>query len=40
LPTVHVHDIVIQTAEDLIVIATHGRGSYVLDVRPVRAAAK
>jgi photosystem II stability/assembly factor-like uncharacterized protein len=40
LPTVHVHDIVIQTAEDMLVIATHGRGSYVLDVRPVRAVAK
>jgi len=39
LPFVHVHDIAIQTAEDLIVIATHGRGSWVLDARPVRAAA-
>lgn len=38
LPTVYVHDIVIQTAEDVAVIATHGRGAWVLDILPVRNA--
>lgn len=36
LPTVYVHDLVIQTAEDYLVIATHGRGCYVLDIRDLR----
>jgi photosystem II stability/assembly factor-like uncharacterized protein len=36
LPTVYVHDLVIQTKEDFLVIATHGRGCYVIDVRDLR----
>ena len=40
LPSVYVHDIAIQTREDLIVIGTHGRGAWVLDLLPVRAAAR
>ncbi len=37
LPTVYVHDLMLQTTEDYVVIATHGRGCYVLDIREVRA---
>ena len=29
-------DVVVQTVEDFLVIATHGRGCYVLDVRELR----
>lgn len=36
LPTVYVHDLVIQTVEDYAVIATHGRGNYILDIRDLR----
>ena len=36
LPTVYVHDLVVQTAEDFLVAATHGRGCYVLDIRDLR----
>jgi len=36
LPTVYVHDLEIQTVEDYAVIATHGRGNYVLDIRALR----
>lgn len=36
LPTVYVHDLEIQTVEDYAVIATHGRGNYVLDIRGLR----
>ncbi len=39
LPTVYVHDIAVHLAEDLLVIATHGRSSWVIDLKPVRAAA-
>ncbi|MEL7500017.1 MAG: hypothetical protein AAFN77_20615 [Planctomycetota bacterium] len=37
LPTVYVHDIALQTKEDFAVIATHGRGCYVLDIRDLRS---
>ena len=40
LPTVYVHDIVVQTAENVLAIATHGRSSWVIDILPVREAAK
>ena len=40
LPTTYVHDFVIQTAEHVAVIATHGRGAWVLDILPVREAAE
>jgi photosystem II stability/assembly factor-like uncharacterized protein len=36
LPTVYVHDLTLQTVEDFCVIATHGRGCYVLDIRDLR----
>jgi len=39
LPTVYVHDIAIQTAENVAVIATHGRGAYLMDLLKVRAIA-
>jgi photosystem II stability/assembly factor-like uncharacterized protein len=37
LPTVYVHDLVLQTKEDFAVIATHGRGCFVLDIRELRS---
>ncbi len=37
LPTVFVHDLEIQMARDFAVIATHGRGDHVLDIRELRA---
>ena len=40
LPTAYVFDLAIQTAEDVAVIGTHGRSAFVVDLRPVRAAAK
>jgi photosystem II stability/assembly factor-like uncharacterized protein len=40
LPTVYVHDIVVQRPENVLAIATHGRSSWVIDLLPVRAAAK
>jgi photosystem II stability/assembly factor-like uncharacterized protein len=36
LPTVYVHDLAIQVVEDFVVISTHGRGCFVLDVRELR----
>ncbi len=39
LPTVYVHDLALQTKEDFAVIATHGRGCYVLDIRDLRSSA-
>jgi hypothetical protein len=35
LPTVAVHDLVIHPREHDLVIATHGRGMYVLDIDPI-----
>lgn len=40
LPTVYVHEIVVQTAESVLAIATHGRSAWVIDILPVREAAK
>src|SRR5205807_2455453 len=36
LPTVAVHDLVVHPRERELVIATHGRGIYVMDVRPLQ----
>ena len=36
LPTTPVHDLVVHPREDEIVIATHGRGVFVLDARPIQ----
>ena len=35
LPTVYVHDLRIQPVDNMIVIATHGRGVWVLDANPI-----
>lgn len=35
-PTTFVHDLVIHPCEDLMIAATHGRGMYALDVRPIQ----
>jgi photosystem II stability/assembly factor-like uncharacterized protein len=40
LPTAYVFDLAIQTGEDVAVIGTHGRSAFVIDLMPVRAAAK
>jgi photosystem II stability/assembly factor-like uncharacterized protein len=40
LPTCHVFDLAIQTAENVVVIGTHGRSAFVADLLPIRAAAK
>ena len=37
LPTTFVHDLVVHPREDMLVAATHGRGMWALDVRPVQA---
>jgi len=36
LPSTFVHDLVIHPRDDVMVIATHGRGMWALDVRPIR----
>jgi photosystem II stability/assembly factor-like uncharacterized protein len=36
MPTQPVHDLKIQTRESDLVIATHGRGAYIVDIRPLR----
>ncbi len=36
LPTTFVHDLIIHPRDDIIVIATHGRGMYAMDARPIQ----
>ena len=36
LPTAFVHDLALQTTEDYLCAATHGKGIYVLDIRALR----
>jgi photosystem II stability/assembly factor-like uncharacterized protein len=36
LPTTFVSDLVVHPRDDVMVISTHGRGMYALDVRPIR----
>ncbi len=40
LPTCYVFDFAIQPAENVAVIGTHGRSAFIVDLLPVRAAAK
>lgn len=35
LPSTPIHDLVIHPKEDELVIGTHGRGAYILDIRPI-----
>ncbi len=35
LPTVYVHDLIIHPRDNIIVIATHGRGMWALDANTV-----
>ncbi len=35
LPCTYVHDLAIHPRENLVIIATHGRGMFVLDADPV-----
>lgn len=37
LPTTPVHDLVVHPREDELVVATHGRSLFLLDVRPIQA---
>lgn len=37
LPTTFVHDIIVHPRDDIMVAATHGRGIWAMDVRPVQA---
>ena len=36
LPTTFVHDLIVHPRDDIIVIATHGRGMYAMDARPIQ----
>jgi photosystem II stability/assembly factor-like uncharacterized protein len=36
LPSTYVHDLVIHPRDDMMVVATHGRGIHALDVRPIQ----
>ncbi len=36
LPTTFVHDLIIHPRDDIMVIATHGRGMFALDVQPIQ----
>jgi photosystem II stability/assembly factor-like uncharacterized protein len=40
LPNTYVHDLIIHPRDEVMVIATHGRGIWVLDVRDIRKVAK
>jgi len=40
LPTTYVHDLVIHPRDNVIVIATHGRGMWVIDAEPVNKKAE
>jgi len=36
LPSTFVHDLIVHPRDDIMVIATHGRGMWAMDVRPIR----
>jgi hypothetical protein len=36
LPSTYVHDLVVHPRDDIMVVATHGRGIYAMDVRPIQ----
>lgn len=36
LPSVFAHDLIIHPRDDIMVVATHGRGMYAMDVRPIQ----
>jgi hypothetical protein len=38
LPCTYVHDLAIHPRDNMIIVATHGRGMYVLDANPVNIA--
>lgn len=40
LPSLYVHDLVVHPRDDVLVIATHGRGMYALDLQPLRKKVK
>ena len=40
LPTTFVHDLIIHPRDMIMVVATHGRGMYALDVEPIHKSLK
>ena len=40
LPTVYVHDLIIHPRDNIVVIATHGRGMWALDAKPINGGRK
>ena len=40
LPNTFVHDLIVHPRDDILVIATHGRGMYAMDARPIQEAAR
>jgi hypothetical protein len=38
LPSAYVHDLIVHPRDNVIVIATHGRGMWVLDAEPINKA--
>ncbi len=40
IPTTFIHDLIIHPRDGIMVAATHGRGMYAMDIRPIRRAAK
>jgi len=36
LPTTYVHDLAVHPRDDILIAATHGRGMWVLDARPIQ----
>jgi len=40
VPNTFVHDLIVHPRDDILVIATHGRGMYAMDARPIQAMAR
>jgi hypothetical protein len=40
LPATYVHDLIIHARDNIIVVATHGRGMWALDANPVNKKAE
>lgn len=40
LPNTFVHDLIVHPRDDILVIATHGRGMFAMDARPIQARAR
>ncbi len=40
LPSTYVHDLIVHPRDNIIVIATHGRGMWALDANPVNSSGR